>query len=121
MCSAAAVAASATRHSHRWAVGDLVIWDNRATMHTAPPCDHPRHQPAAARRSGCSPNAALITAAGGGRWLERRRLIGAAARSARRHRRARARRGPSTEYRLNPSATQIFDLDDRVSVIHRVG
>lgn len=31
-------------YSHRWAVGDLVIWDNRATMHTASPCDHTRHQ-----------------------------------------------------------------------------
>ena len=31
-------------YSHRWAVGDLVIWDNRATMHTASPCDHSRHQ-----------------------------------------------------------------------------
>ncbi|WP_063711795.1 TauD/TfdA family dioxygenase [Nocardia sp. BMG111209] len=31
-------------YSHRWAAGDLVIWDNRATMHTASPCDHTRHQ-----------------------------------------------------------------------------
>lgn len=31
-------------YSHRWAEGDLVIWDNRATMHTASPCDHTRHQ-----------------------------------------------------------------------------
>ncbi len=31
-------------YSHRWAVGDLVIWDNRAMMHTASPCDHTRHQ-----------------------------------------------------------------------------
>ncbi|MEV0027889.1 TauD/TfdA family dioxygenase [Nocardia sp. NPDC050793] len=38
--------ATASRYvySHRWAVGDLVIWDNRATMHTASPCDHTRHQ-----------------------------------------------------------------------------
>ncbi|MGQ4619714.1 TauD/TfdA family dioxygenase [Nocardia sp. R7R-8] len=31
-------------YSHRWAAGDLVIWDNRATMHTASPCDRTRHQ-----------------------------------------------------------------------------
>ncbi|MFD4406591.1 TauD/TfdA dioxygenase family protein [Nocardia sp. NPDC058499] len=31
-------------YSHRWAVGDLVVWDNRATMHTASPCDRTRHQ-----------------------------------------------------------------------------
>lgn len=31
-------------YAHRWAVGDLVIWNNRATMHTASPCDHTRHQ-----------------------------------------------------------------------------
>src|SRR5262249_60364829 len=24
-------------HAHAWRVGDLVIWDNRATMHRAPP------------------------------------------------------------------------------------
>ena len=26
-------------HSHRWAKGDLVIWDNRCTMHRARPFD----------------------------------------------------------------------------------
>ncbi|MGH3797379.1 MAG: TauD/TfdA dioxygenase family protein [Pseudonocardiaceae bacterium] len=31
-------------YSHQWEEGDLVIWDNRATMHTASPCDHTRHQ-----------------------------------------------------------------------------
>lgn len=30
-------------YNHRWSVGDLVIWDNRATMHTASPCDSSRH------------------------------------------------------------------------------
>lgn len=30
-------------YRHRWSVGDLVIWDNRATMHTRTPCDHLRH------------------------------------------------------------------------------
>lgn len=31
-------------YRHHWSVGDLVIWDNRATMHTRTPCDHLRHQ-----------------------------------------------------------------------------
>ncbi|MCM6774467.1 TauD/TfdA family dioxygenase [Nocardia sp. CDC159] len=31
-------------YTHQWDVGDLVIWDNRATMHTASPCDHKRHR-----------------------------------------------------------------------------
>jgi len=31
-------------YRHRWSVGDLVIWDNQATMHTRTPCDHKRHQ-----------------------------------------------------------------------------
>lgn len=31
-------------YGHHWSVGDLVIWDNRATMHTATPCDHRFHQ-----------------------------------------------------------------------------
>ena len=31
-------------YSHQWQVGDLVIWDNRAVMHTASPCDHTRYQ-----------------------------------------------------------------------------
>jgi alpha-ketoglutarate-dependent 2,4-dichlorophenoxyacetate dioxygenase len=26
-------------HAHRWAKGDLVIWDNRCTMHRARPFD----------------------------------------------------------------------------------
>ena len=26
-------------HTHQWQVGDLVIWDNRATMHRARPFD----------------------------------------------------------------------------------
>jgi taurine dioxygenase len=30
-------------YSHRWSVGDLVIWDNWAAMHTASPCDSSRH------------------------------------------------------------------------------
>ena len=29
--------------SHRWRVGDLVIWDNRATMHRATPFDDKSH------------------------------------------------------------------------------
>jgi taurine dioxygenase len=30
-------------YRHRWDVGDLVIWDNLGTMHTASPCDSSRH------------------------------------------------------------------------------
>lgn len=30
-------------YRHHWSVGDLVIWDNRATMHTRTPCDR-RHK-----------------------------------------------------------------------------
>ena len=31
-------------HRHRWRVGDLVIWDNRATMHRARPFDDARYR-----------------------------------------------------------------------------
>ena len=31
-------------YRHRWAVGDLVIWDNRATMHRARPFDDMTHR-----------------------------------------------------------------------------
>jgi alpha-ketoglutarate-dependent 2,4-dichlorophenoxyacetate dioxygenase len=30
-------------YRHSWRVGDLVIWDNRATMHRARPFDDSRH------------------------------------------------------------------------------
>jgi taurine dioxygenase len=30
-------------YRHRWSVGDLVIWDNDATMHTRTACDHKLH------------------------------------------------------------------------------
>jgi taurine dioxygenase len=30
-------------YRHRWSVGDLVIWDNDATMHTRTACDHRLH------------------------------------------------------------------------------
>jgi alpha-ketoglutarate-dependent 2,4-dichlorophenoxyacetate dioxygenase len=30
-------------HSHKWRVGDLVIWDNRCTMHRATPFDEEHH------------------------------------------------------------------------------
>jgi taurine dioxygenase len=30
-------------HTHQWQQGDLVIWDNQATLHTASPCDSSRH------------------------------------------------------------------------------
>ncbi|WP_327436607.1 MULTISPECIES: TauD/TfdA family dioxygenase [unclassified Streptomyces] len=30
-------------YSHRWSQGDLVVWDNLATLHTASPCDSARY------------------------------------------------------------------------------
>ncbi|WP_055587063.1 TauD/TfdA dioxygenase family protein [Peterkaempfera griseoplana] len=30
-------------YTHRWKQGDLVVWDNRAVLHTASPCDSTRH------------------------------------------------------------------------------
>lgn len=30
-------------YTHRWSQGDLVIWDNRALLHTASPCDSSIH------------------------------------------------------------------------------
>ncbi|WP_055469046.1 TauD/TfdA dioxygenase family protein [Streptomyces ardesiacus] len=30
-------------YAHRWKQGDLVVWDNRAVLHTASPCDSSRH------------------------------------------------------------------------------
>ena len=36
-------------HSHRWRVNDLVMWDNRATMHRARP--FPAHEPRDMRRT----------------------------------------------------------------------
>ncbi|MDX3075798.1 TauD/TfdA family dioxygenase [Streptomyces sp. MI02-7b] len=31
-------------YSHRWEQGDLVVWDNLATLHTASPCDSSHHR-----------------------------------------------------------------------------
>ncbi|MGW1290506.1 TauD/TfdA dioxygenase family protein [Streptomyces sp. NPDC002586] len=31
-------------YSHHWSQGDLVVWDNRAILHTASPCDSFRHR-----------------------------------------------------------------------------
>jgi len=31
-------------YRHRWTQGDLVMWDNRCTLHTATPFDHTRYQ-----------------------------------------------------------------------------
>ncbi len=31
-------------YTHRWSQGDLVVWDNLATVHTASPCDSSRHR-----------------------------------------------------------------------------
>jgi alpha-ketoglutarate-dependent 2,4-dichlorophenoxyacetate dioxygenase len=36
-------------HTHKWGVGDLVIWDNRQTMHRARP--FPAHEPRDVRRT----------------------------------------------------------------------
>ena len=36
-------------YSHKWSIGDLVIWDNRATMHRARP--FPAHEPRDVRRT----------------------------------------------------------------------
>lgn len=30
-------------YRHAWSEGDLLVWDNRAVLHTASPCDHTRH------------------------------------------------------------------------------
>lgn len=44
-------------YSHRWRVGDLVVWDNRAVLHTASLFDHERYQRLMFRTTvaGCSP------------------------------------------------------------------
>ncbi|MBV1949098.1 MULTISPECIES: TauD/TfdA dioxygenase family protein [unclassified Streptomyces] len=31
-------------YTHRWSQGDLIVWDNLATLHTASPCDSSRHR-----------------------------------------------------------------------------
>lgn len=31
------------QYTHRWSQGDVVVWDNRALLHTASPCDSTRH------------------------------------------------------------------------------
>jgi len=31
-------------HSHRWRQSDVVVWENRAVLHTASPCDSSRHR-----------------------------------------------------------------------------
>jgi alpha-ketoglutarate-dependent 2,4-dichlorophenoxyacetate dioxygenase len=31
-------------YTHRWSVGDLVIWDNRCTMHRGRPYDEANHR-----------------------------------------------------------------------------
>jgi alpha-ketoglutarate-dependent 2,4-dichlorophenoxyacetate dioxygenase len=49
-------------YSHRWRVGDLVMWDNRQTMHRARP--FPEHEPRDVRRTtlaGERPTAAQVS------------------------------------------------------------
>jgi len=51
-------------YSHRWRVGDLVMWDNRQTMHRARP--FPEHEPRDVRRTtlmGDGPTTAQVAAA----------------------------------------------------------
>jgi len=51
-------------HTHRWRVGDLVMWDNRQTMHRARP--FPAHEPRDMRRTtlaGDGPTATQATQA----------------------------------------------------------
>jgi alpha-ketoglutarate-dependent 2,4-dichlorophenoxyacetate dioxygenase len=46
-------------YAHKWRVGDLVMWDNRQTMHRARP--FPAHEPRDMRRTtlaGAGPTAA---------------------------------------------------------------
>ena len=31
-------------YAHRWGQGDLVVWDNRAVLHTASPCESTRQR-----------------------------------------------------------------------------
>ena len=31
-------------YRHRWQAGDLVVWDNLSTLHTATLFDHEKHQ-----------------------------------------------------------------------------
>ena len=52
-------------YRHQWRVGDLVIWDNRATMHRGRPFDDGKHRRGAAcddarRRAGGSPDAGKL-------------------------------------------------------------
>jgi len=50
-------------YSHRWRVGDLVMWDNRQTMHRARP--FPEHEPRDVRRTtlqGDGPTTAQVAA-----------------------------------------------------------
>jgi taurine dioxygenase len=46
-------------HSHRWTQGDLVVWDNLATLHTASPCDSSRHHRLLYRTSVRQPRTGL--------------------------------------------------------------
>jgi alpha-ketoglutarate-dependent 2,4-dichlorophenoxyacetate dioxygenase len=45
-------------YSHKWRVGDLVMWDNRATMHRARPFPH--HEPRDVRRTTLMGDAATV-------------------------------------------------------------
>jgi alpha-ketoglutarate-dependent 2,4-dichlorophenoxyacetate dioxygenase len=50
-------------YAHKWRIGDLVMWDNRQTMHRARP--FPAHEPRDMRRTtlaGDGPTAAQLAA-----------------------------------------------------------
>lgn len=38
------ITSAAYVYRHQWRQGDLVVWDNRAVLHTASPCDSARHR-----------------------------------------------------------------------------
>ena len=49
-------------YSHRWSVGELVIWDNRCTMHRGTPFDDKRYRRDMRRTTVQNPKAAMAAA-----------------------------------------------------------